>query len=108
MNKIEFLERLEARLRGINVVDRVRSLDYFSEMIDDCIENGMSDLTIRPVIDFAGLEMESLRAAGTVWGPSLAYLLTGQFNQHPRAAIAYTKAGRSDIDNFLNEVSNPS
>lgn len=63
---------------------------------------------LRPVIDFAGLEMESLRAAGTVWGPSLAYLLTGQFNQHPRAAIAYTKAGRSDIDNFLNEVSNPS
>ena len=62
---------------------------------------------LRPVIDFAGLEMESLRAAGTVWGPSLAYLLTGQFNQHPRAAIAYTKAGRSDIDNFLNEVSNP-
>ena len=61
---------------------------------------------LRPVIDFAGLEMESLRAAGTVWGPSLAYLLTGQFNQHPRAAIAYTKAGRSDIDNFLNEVSN--
>jgi len=62
---------------------------------------------LRPVIDFAGLEMESLRAAGTVWGPSLAYLLTGQFNQHPRAAIAYTKVGRSDIDNFLNEVSNP-
>ena len=61
---------------------------------------------LRPVIDFAGLEMESLRAAGTVWGPSLAYLLTGQFNQHPRAAIAYTKAGRSDIDNLLNEVSN--
>ena len=61
---------------------------------------------LRPVIDLAGLEMESLRAAGTVWGPSLAYLLTGQFNQHPRAAIAYTKAGRSDIDNFLNEVSN--
>lgn len=43
MNKIEFLERLEARLRGINVVDRVRSLDYFSEMIDDCMENGMSE-----------------------------------------------------------------
>lgn len=43
MNKIEFLEQLEARLRGINVVDRVRSLDYFSEMIDDCIENGMSE-----------------------------------------------------------------
>ncbi|MBR3298642.1 MAG: DUF4097 family beta strand repeat protein [Clostridia bacterium] len=43
MTKIEFLERLEAKLRGINVVDRVRSLDYFSEMIDDCIENGMSE-----------------------------------------------------------------
>ena len=43
MTKIEFLEQLEARLRGINIVDRVRSLDYFSEMIDDAIESGMSE-----------------------------------------------------------------
>ena len=60
---------------------------------------------LRPVIEFAGQEMEALRAAGTVWGPSLAYLLTGQFNQHPRAAIAYTKKGRTDISTFLGEVS---
>ena len=60
---------------------------------------------LRPVIEFAGKEMEALRAAGTVWGPSLAYLLTGQFNQHPRAAIAYTKQGRTDISTFLGEVS---
>ncbi len=62
---------------------------------------------LRPVIEFAGQEMEALRAAGTVWGPSLAYLLTGQFNQHPRAAIAYTKKGRTDISAFLDEVSGP-
>ena len=43
MNKIEFLEQLEARLRGINIVDRIRSLDYFSEMIDDAMENGMNE-----------------------------------------------------------------
>lgn len=43
MTKIEFLEQLEASLRGINIVDRVRSLDYFSEMIDDAIESGMSE-----------------------------------------------------------------
>ncbi len=43
MTKIEFLEQLEARLRGINIVDRIRSLDYFSEMIDDAMENGMSE-----------------------------------------------------------------
>ena len=60
---------------------------------------------LRPVIEFAGQEMEPLRASGTVWGPSLAYLLTGQFNQHPRSAIAYTKTGRSDISKFLDEVS---
>ena len=63
---------------------------------------------LRPVIEFAGQEMEALRAAGTVWGPSLAYLLTGQFNQHPRAAIAYTKKGRTDISAFLSEVSEQS
>ena len=58
-----------------------------------------------PVVQFVEKYMEPLRASGITWGPSLAYLLTGIFNQHPRAAIAYTKAGRSDICSFFNEIS---
>ena len=58
-----------------------------------------------PVVQFVEKYMEPLRASGITWGPSLAYLLTGIFNQHPRAAIAYTKAGRSDICAFFNEIS---
>jgi len=57
-----------------------------------------------PVIQFVEKHMNPLRSAVT-WGPSLAYLLTGVFNEHPRAAIAYTKEGRSDICAFFNEVS---
>ena len=57
-----------------------------------------------PVIQFVEQYMTPLRDTAT-WGPSLAYLLTGIFNQHPRAAIAYTKAGRSDICSFFNEIS---
>lgn len=58
-----------------------------------------------PVIDFVEQHMVPLRASGVTWGPSLPYLLTGIFNQHPRAAIAYTKAGRNDICKFFNEIS---
>ena len=57
-----------------------------------------------PVIQFVEQFMTPLHAS-VAWGPSLAYLLTGIFNQHPRAAIAYTKAGRSDICAFFNEIS---
>ena len=57
-----------------------------------------------PVVQFVEEFMAPLHASVT-WGPSLAYLLTGIFNQHPRAAIAYTKAGRSDICSFFNEIS---
>ena len=57
-----------------------------------------------PVIQFVEQFMAPLHAS-VAWGPSLAYLLTGIFNQHPRAAIAYTKAGRSDICAFFNEIS---
>ena len=58
-----------------------------------------------PVIQFVEQYMAPLRASGITWGPSLAYLLPGIFNQHPRSAIAYTKAGRTDICSFFNEIS---
>ena len=58
-----------------------------------------------PVVQFVEQYMAPLRASGITWGPSLAYLLTGIFNQHPRSAIAYTKAGRTDICSFFNEIS---
>ena len=43
MKKNEFLSALRASLTGIPAEDAERALDYYSEMIDDCMEDGMSE-----------------------------------------------------------------
>lgn len=45
-----------------------------------------------------------LKQAGVVWGYDLQYLITGILNQHPRAAIAFTKEKRSDYANFYRDI----
>lgn len=43
MNKGEFINELRSRLKSLPEIDVETSLDYYSEMIDDCIEGGMSE-----------------------------------------------------------------
>ncbi|MBQ8309947.1 MAG: DUF1700 domain-containing protein [Clostridia bacterium] len=42
MNKIEFLSVLKKRLSGLPQADIDRTVDYYTEMIDDCMEEGMT------------------------------------------------------------------
>ncbi len=53
MKKQEFLNEISARLKGLPDEEIRRSIDYFSEMIDDRMEDGMS-------------EEEAVEAAGSV------------------------------------------
>lgn len=43
MNKLEFLDKLRARLKALSTEDVSSSADYYGEMIDDRIEDGMSE-----------------------------------------------------------------
>lgn len=43
MTKAEFLEELKKRLHGISKADRERSVDFYAEMIDDRMEDGMTE-----------------------------------------------------------------
>ena len=43
MTKFEFLTAVRSRLYGLPAEDVQRSLDYFAEMIDDRIEDGLSE-----------------------------------------------------------------
>lgn len=43
MNKAEFLATLRERLSGLPEEDFNRSVDYYTEMIDDRVEDGMSE-----------------------------------------------------------------
>lgn len=57
-----------------------------------------------PILEFIEKYMIPMKEKGVVWGYDLPYLLTGQFNQHPRTAIAYTKANRKDITEYFKEI----
>lgn len=43
MNKLEFLFELEERLRGLPDEDRKKSLEYYFEIIDDRMDEGLSE-----------------------------------------------------------------
>ena len=43
MTKIEFLYKLDEKLSGISLSDKQKTLDYYNEMIEDRIEEGMSE-----------------------------------------------------------------
>ena len=43
MSKTEFIEQLRAALNGLSEEDLKKSVDYYEEMIDDRIEDGISE-----------------------------------------------------------------
>ncbi len=59
---------------------------------------------VYPAIRFVDTHMNRLKEAGVVWGYDLQYLMTGLLNQHPRAAIQFTKEKRNDYTEFYREV----
>ncbi len=59
---------------------------------------------VYPAIQFVDKYMNKLKAEGVVWGYDLQYLMTGLLNQHPRAAIQFTKEERKDYTEFYKEI----
>ena len=59
---------------------------------------------VYPSIQFIDTYMNKLKADGVVWGYDLQYLMTGLLNQHPRAAIQFTKEKRHDYAEFYREI----
>ena len=56
------------------------------------------------VIQFIEKYMNKLKEDGVVRGFDLQYMMTGLLNQHPRAAIQFTKDKRKDYAEFYKEV----
>ena len=55
-------------------------------------------------IKFVDTSMNQLKNEGVVWGYDLQYLMTGLLNQHPRAAIQFTKEKSTDYTEFYREI----
>ena len=56
--------------------------------------------SLNPVLKFLQNQMLPLKKTGLVWGCDVQYMLTGQQNQHPRTAIAFTAEQREDYAAF--------
>jgi len=59
---------------------------------------------IYPAVKFVEQHMNALKKEGVVWGYDVQYLMTGLLNQHPRAAIQFTKDHRKDYAEFYKEI----
>ncbi len=60
--------------------------------------------SLNPVLKFLQNQMLPLKKAGLVWGCDVQYMLTGQQNQHPRTAIAFTAEQREDYAAFYQSL----
>ncbi len=60
--------------------------------------------SLNPVLKFLQNQMLPLKKTGLVWGCDVQYMLTGQQNQHPRTAIAFTAEQREDYAAFYQSL----
>ena len=93
MTKQEFLHRLEEGLAGLPQEDLAERLSFYSEMIDDRMEEGLSEeeavAGIGPVVEIAAPAGEALQAEGRP--EASAQSLTGQL------PMVQQTAGRQEL-----------
>lgn len=107
--QLAFANTIEAIILGANRLDSTMAGlgrgagNCLTELLLGFLHNPKYDLG--PVLKCVQDHIGPMRA-DMHWGFDLAYMLTGQLNQHPRAAIKYYEAEtQEDIVNFLNRVS---
>lgn len=59
---------------------------------------------VDPIVKIIEEHMTAMREKGVKWGFDIPYMLTGQYNTHPRPAIQFVKEGRKDYYKFINEL----
>lgn len=106
--QLAFANTIEACAQGVSYLDATMSGmgrgagNCQMELLLGFLKNPKYKLF--PVLKFIEENIEPLKQAGVEWGFDIPYMLTGQLNQHPRAAIAAMKEGRKDYTGFFKEL----
>ena len=106
--QLAFANTIESISHGASFADATMSGmgrgagNCYSELLLGFLRN--PKFNIVPVLKFIEKHMVPLKASGVVWGCDVQYMLTGQTNQHPRTAIAFTKAERTDYAKYYTEI----
>ena len=105
--KLAFANTIEAAARGVSLLDAT----YMSmgrgcgncamELLLSFLKN--PKFNVFPVLKFLEDYMLDLKKDYT-WGYDIPYLLTGHLNQHPSAAIEFTKDKRTDYTDFYTDL----
>lgn len=102
--QLAFANTIEAVGRGVNLLDATMSSmgrgagNCAMELLLGFLKNPRYNLF--PVLRFIEKQIMPLKKDGVVWGYDIPYLLTGRLNQHPSAAIDFTKEERNDYGEF--------
>jgi len=59
---------------------------------------------VEPIVKVIEEHTSKFREQGVKWGYDIPYMLTGQYNTHPRPAIQFVKEERKDYYRFINEL----
>lgn len=106
--KLAFANTIEATARGVSYLDATMMSmgrgagNCAMELLISFLKN--PKYNVFPILKFIEEHMLPLKKDGVVWGYDIPYLLTGRLNQHPSAAIDYTKAGRTDYADFYADL----
>ena len=106
--QLAFANTIEACTIGVSYLDVTMSGmgrgagNCYTELLMGFLRN--PKYRISPVLKFIENHMVPLKKAGVVWGCDVQYMITGNANQHPRTAIAFTGEGRTDYDNFYTQI----
>jgi 4-hydroxy 2-oxovalerate aldolase len=106
--QLAFANTIEAIILGCNRVDSTLygfgrgAGNCHTELLLGFLRNPKFDL--RPIVEVIQEYLVPLRRE-IEWGPSVPYNLTGQLNQHPRAAIEWSEGpNRDDYLSFYDKV----
>ncbi len=106
--QLAFANTIEAAASGVSLLDATMMSmgrgagNCAMELLLSFLKN--PKYNIFPVLKFVEKYMLPLKESGVKWGYDIPYLLTGHLNQHPSAAIDYSKEGRSDYTVFYTDL----
>lgn len=106
--QLAFANTIEACAFGVSYLDATMSGmgrgagNCYMELLLGFLRN--PKYSLNPVLKFIENRILPLKKSGVVWGCDVQYMLTGQQNQHPRTAIAFTADKREDYFTFYQSV----
>ena len=106
--QLAFANTIEAVANGVSFLDATMSGmgrgagNCAMELLLGFLKNPKYNLF--PVLKFVEEYISKVKAEGAVWGYDIPYMLTGQLDLHPSAAIEAMKAERKDYADFYTEL----